>query len=137
MLYSFVQPVWKVSLGFAILWEQGMWEQRLEAVENKLSEVQSTENKLSDLVKNIESQLGGYHKEIHNEISTAISSKPLPTNVSASSTPLQVPEDSVAQIAAFLATEQKEKEKRQMNIVVHNLEESKRYRGSCKKAGWH
>ena len=75
------------------------------------SEIQSTEKQTTDLTKNNESQLGGYHKEIHNEISTALFSKPLPANVSASSTPLQVSEDSVAQIAASLVTEQKEKEK--------------------------
>ena len=48
-------------------------EQRLKAVENKLSEVQSIKNKLSDLSKTLNLNLMDiYHKEIHNEISTAI-----------------------------------------------------------------
>ena len=42
-------------------------------------------------------------------------------------------EDSVAQIAASLVTEQKEKEKHQMNIVVHNLEESSATEGPARK----
>jgi len=48
-------------------------EQRIKAVENKLSEVQSIKNKLSDLSKTLNLNLMDiYHKEIHNEISTAI-----------------------------------------------------------------
>jgi len=95
-------------------------DQRLESIENKLSEVHSTKHKLSDVIKSIETQLGGYHKEI----STAISSDSMSVDKSASVAPLHVSEDSVAQIAASLVTEQKEKERHQMNIIVHNLEES-------------
>jgi len=35
-----------------------------------------------------------------------------------------ITEDSVDQIAFFLASEQKEKEKCQLNVIIHNLEES-------------
>jgi len=109
--------------------EQVCVDQRLESVENKLSEVQSIEKKLSESIKSIESQLGGYHKEISN----AISSKPVPTNKPDALTPFSVSEDSVAQIAASLVTEQKEKEKRQMNVIIHNLEESNAADGPARK----
>jgi len=68
---------------------------RLESVETKLSEVQSTESKV---IKNIESQLGGYHKEI----TSALASNSSPTINPDPSTPLQVSEDSVAQTANLL-----------------------------------
>ena len=42
-------------------------------------------------------------------------------------------EDSVAEITAFLATKQKEKEKRQMNIIVCNLTESSVTEGPTRK----
>jgi len=38
--------------------------------------------------------------------------------------PATIPEESVAHIAVSLAAEQKEKEKRRLNIIVHNVEES-------------
>jgi len=85
--------------------------------------------KLSDVIKSIETQLGGYHKEI----STAISSDSMAVDKSASVAPLHVSEDSVARIAASLVTEQKEKERRQMNIIVHNLEESNASDGPARK----
>ena len=39
----------------------------------------------------------------------------------------------MVQIAASVATEQKEKEKRQMNIILHNLEESNAADGTARK----
>ena len=44
-----------------------------------------------------------------------------------------VSEDSVAQIAASLVTEQKEKQKHQMNVIIHNLEESNATDGPARK----
>ena len=104
-------------------------DQRLESIENKLSEVHSTKQKLSDIIKSIETQLGGYHKEI----STAISSESMSVDKSASAASLHVSEDSVAQIAASLVTEQKEKERRQINIIVYNVEESNASDGPARK----
>ena len=74
---------------------------RLESVETKLSEVQSAEKNLSEAIKNTELQLGGYHKEI----TSALASNSVPTNNSDPSTPLQVSEDSIAQIAASLVVD--------------------------------
>ena len=81
-------------------------DQRLESIDNKLSEVHSTKQKLSDVIKCIETQLGGYRKEISN----AILSESMSVDKSASAAPLHVSEDSVARIAASLVTEQKEGE---------------------------
>ena len=52
---------------------------------------------------------------------------------STSAAPLHVSENSVARIAASLVTEQKEKERRQMNIIVNNLEESNALDGPARK----
>ena len=94
---------------------------RLEFVESKLSEVhQSTKRKLSDTIKTIESQLGDFRKEITATLMDNYLSAKQPD----SSTPLNVSDDSLIQIVASLATEQKEKEKQQMNIILHNLEKS-------------
>jgi len=44
-----------------------------------------------------------------------------PADTPMQSAPLLLSEDSVAQLTVSLATEQKEKEKRQLNIIVHNI----------------
>ena len=44
-----------------------------------------------------------------------------------------ITEESVANIAVSINAEQKEKEKRQLNIIVHNLEESSASEGSFRK----
>ena len=119
----------KVPMALQFYEEQICVDSRLESVETKLSEVQSTEKKLSEAIKIIESQLGGYHKEI----TTAIAGNSSPANNPVSPTPLQVSEDSVAQIAASLVAEQKEKEKRQTYIIIHNLEESNATDGTARK----
>ena len=94
---------------------------KLEFVESKLSEVhQSTKRKLSETIKTIESELGDFRKEI----TATLTDNSLSNKQPDSSTPLNVSDDSVIQIAASLATEQKEKEKQQMNIILHNLEKS-------------
>ena len=80
---------------------------RLESVESKLSEVhQSTKRKLSETIKTIESHLGDFGKEI----TATLADNSLSAKQPDPSTPLNVSEDSVIQIAASLATEQKERE---------------------------
>lgn len=120
----------KVPAALQYYEDQVYVDSRLESVESKLSEVhQSTERKLSETIKTIESQLGDFRKEITATlVDNSLSAKqPDP------STPLNVSEDSVVQIAASVATEQKEKEKRQMNIILHNLEESNATDGTARK----
>jgi len=55
----------------------------------------------------------------------------VPTNKPETLTSFSVSEDSVAQIAASLDTEQKEK--RQMNVIIHNLEEFNATDGPARK----
>ena len=96
-------------------------------MESKLSEVQSNEKKLSEAIKSIESQLGGYHEQIAsaitNNLPSANSLDQSAHNLNA--TPPQIPtgisEESVVRLASSLAVEQREKEKRQLNIILHNL----------------
>jgi len=57
----------------------------------------------------------------------------VPTNKPDTLTPFSVSEDSVAQIVASLVTEQKRKKKRQMNVIMHNLEESNATDGPARK----
>ena len=44
-----------------------------------------------------------------------------------------IPEESVAHIAMTLAAEQKEKEKRGLNLIIHNVEESNAVDGATRR----
>ena len=91
---------------------------RLDAVENKITEV----------IKSIESQLGKHHKSLSDVITEQPTHTPRPSNP-----PSQISEESVVNIAASITTEQKEKEKRRLNIIVHNIEESSAEDGKIRK----
>jgi len=106
----------------------GYVDSRLECIENQLSEVQSTSNKLSELVNKVESQLCDNRKSLESLINDQSSDKSEPQLK-----PASISEDSVTQIAYSLASEQKEKEKRQLNIIIHNLEESNAPEGATRK----
>ena len=56
-----------------------------------------------------------------------------PVNAEPSARSAPISEDSVAQITFSLVAEQKEKEKRQLNIIMHNLEESSAPDGLTRK----
>ena len=119
--------------------EQVRVDLRLASVESKLSEVQSNEKKLSEAIKSIESQLGGYHEQIAsaitNNLPSANSLDQSAHNLDA--TPPQIPtgisEESVVRLASSLAVEQREKEKRQLNIILHNLVEPTASEGANRK----
>ena len=94
-------------------------ESRITAVETSVTEIQCSERKLHETVKYFESQIESFQKSIKsllNEHTTQLSK--VPTSVNA------VPPESAEQIAVSLLSEQKEKEKRQLNIMIHKLEES-------------
>ena len=91
---------------------------RLDAVENKITEV----------IESIESQLGKHHKSLSDVITEQPTHTPRPSNP-----PSQISEESVVNIAASITTEQKEKEKRRLNIIVHNIEESSAEDGKTRK----
>ena len=97
----------KVPAALQYCVDQVYVDTRLESVESKLAEVhQSTERKLSETIKAIESHLGDFGKEI----TATLADNSLSAKQPDPSTPLNVSEDSVIQIAASLATEQKERE---------------------------
>ena len=111
-------------------------EAKLQSVEDKLSDkiinietklqsqldefcIQPIKNKLSDKIATIETKLQDYHKAILGAQDT---SKGSFNNQRLPCSPMS--DDSVANITLSLSSEQKEKEKRQFNIIVRNLKES-------------
>ena len=101
---------------------------KLTSIENKLTEVQLAENSLSIVTKNVESQLKTYHKAITD----MISEQPMSTG-DITNAPSLISTESVQHIASSLAAEQREKERRQLNIIVHNLKESASTEGAVRK----
>jgi len=69
---------------------------------------------IAEAAKNFEVQLGEHHKSFADTLNNH------PTQLSANPVPATIPEEFVAHIAVSLAVEQKEKEKRRLNIIVHN-----------------
>lgn len=120
----------KVPMALQYFEEQACVDTRLESVEIKLQEVQTTEKKLSEAINNIDSKLCGYHKEITSAIASNSSSA---NNSASTSTPTSISEESVVRLASSLAVEQKEKEKRQLNVIVHNLVEPTASEGANRK----
>ena len=84
--------------------------------QNVNSRLDAVENKITEVIKSIESQLGKHHKSLSDVITEqpAHTSKP-------SNSPPQISEESVVSIAASITTKHKEKEKRRLNIIVHNV----------------
>ena len=83
--------------------------------EFEMSELHSN---IAEVAKNFEVQLGEHHKSFADTLADH------PTQLAVNPVPATIPEESVAHIAVSLAAEQKEKEKRRLNIIVHNVEES-------------
>jgi len=82
---------------------------------------------MSEIAKNLEAQLGEHHKSFANILANH------PIQMSTNPTLTTIPEESVAHIAVTLAAEQKEKEKRGLNLIIHNVEESKAADGATRK----
>jgi len=108
--------------------DQESINKRLTTVENKITELQLAENSLSITTKNVESQLKLYHKTVTD----MISEQPMSTRDHTSATS-SISTESVQHIASSLVAEQREKERRQLNIIVHNLKESASTDGAARK----
>ena len=107
---------------------QVLVESRITAVETSVTEIQCSERKLHDTVKSVETQIEAFQnsiKSLLNDHTTKLSK--VPTSVNA------VSPDSAEQIAVSLLSEQKEKEKRQLNVIIHKLEESTANDGLSRK----
>ena len=94
---------------------QKEFQANFKSINVKLSELHSN---IAEVAKSFEIQLGEHHKSFAETLAE------YPTQMSANTAPASIPEESVAHIAVSLAAEQKEKEKRRLNIIVHNVEES-------------
>jgi len=97
---------------------QTYFESCMSSLEDKVNELQAAEKQLHESVKNIESQL----KEYQSSIANVDGNQPL--SVPAPVTSTSIPEESVVSLASSLVLAQREKEKRQLNIILHNLQES-------------
>ena len=104
------------------------FESCLSLLEKKVTEMQTAEKNLSEHVKNIEIQL----KKYHNAVTNTDGSQPMniPTPIMS---PAPISEESVARLASSVVVEQREKEKRQLNIILHNLAESNAPEGTNRK----
>ena len=93
---------------------------KLTSIENKLTEVRLAENSLSIVVKNVESQQKTYHKAVTD----MMSEQPSMSTGDVTNASSLISTESVQHIASSLAAEQREKERKQLNIIVHNIKES-------------
>lgn len=82
---------------------------------------QSMEDKLSQKITNIEAKLQDYHKAVQG-VHDTMEERSHSQMQEHSHSPIS--DDSVANITLSLTSEQKEKEKRKFNIILHNLQES-------------
>jgi len=103
-------------------------DSKLESIKENLSKVQSTNQKLSETFEKVKSQLTDNRRSLESMIFDQISDKAESPSKSPS-----ISEDSVAQIGFSLASEQKEKEKPQLNVIIYHLEESSALDGPSRK----
>jgi len=99
-------------------------QKSLESINSNLSKLHSN---VSEVAKNLGTQIDKHQKTFAEVLADH------PADVPMQSAPPSLSEDSVAHITVSLATEQKEKEKRQLNIIVHNVEESSATDGVSRK----
>lgn len=104
--------------------KQEILEANFKTINTKLSELHSN---MTEVAKSFEVQLGEHHKSFANTLTNH------PIQMSTNPALATIPEESVAHIAVSLAAEQKEKEKRRLNLIIHNVEESKAVDGATRK----
>jgi len=124
---SFCIKVFPVALRYYD--SQSVIDSKVSALEKSVSEIQLTKTIINEIMKNVEIQL-----EKHQKAITALidDSKVTPDSNTLNLVP-PITEESVANIAALINAEQKEKEKRQLNIIVHNFKESTSSEGPSRK----
>ena len=101
-----------------------LFEANFTTINTKLSELHSN---VAAVVKNLEVKLGEHHKSFTNTLANH------PIQMSTNPALTTIPEESVAHIAMTLAAEQKEKEKRGLNLIIHNVEESNAVDGATRR----
>ena len=104
-------------------------DSKVSTLEKSVSEIQLTESKLNEIMKNVKSQLEKHQKAI----ATLINDHKVAPGSNTSGPASPITEESVANIAVSINAEQKEKEKRQLNIIVHNLEKSSASEGPSRR----
>lgn len=100
-----------------------MFEANFTTINTKLSKLHSN---VAAVVKNLEVKLCEHHKSFTNTLANH------PIQMSTNPVLTTIPEESVAHIAMTLAAEQKEKEKRGLNLIIHNVEESNAVDGATR-----
>ena len=88
--------------------------------------LQKVETEFTGMYSKINSQLKAIEEKINKDISKANTAPP-PVD------PVTTPFNSVESIASSLANEQKEREKRKLNVIVHNVAESDASSGLARK----
>jgi len=105
-------------------------DSKVTTLEKSVAVIQQTESKLCEMVKSVEVQLK-HQKALtslindHKAAQNSSFSTPSPTS------PITI--ESVASIAASITAGQKRREKRQLNVIVHNVEEPTASEGLSRK----
>ena len=107
---------------------QSYFDSKVSILEKSMSKIQQTESNLCEFVKNVESQL-----EKHEKAITTLFNDHKTTQMSIAPSPTPITEESVANIAASVTAVQKEKEKRQLNVIIHSIAESSANEGPSRK----
>lgn len=112
------------------LLEKQSSDDQSEEVQQFTSQHKELSNQISDLTSRINqvvtfnNKLQGQIEDINAAIHTAMHSEQPMSVSSPAASPTPISEESVARLASSLVVEQREKEKRQLNIILHNLPES-------------
>ena len=110
---------------------QSVIDSKVTSIDKSLLEIQQSEKRLCELINKVETQLADHHKSMDSMLTghvTGLAKASDSVNATAPITP-----DSVEHIAISLVSEQKEKERRQLNLIVHKLEESSANDGPSRK----
>ena len=105
---------------------QAYVESKITTIEKSVTEVQCCERKLNDTVNKVEAQFDHFRKSVESlikEHKTSLSEF-TPAGVTNPEASISQTNDSLTQIATTILSEQHEKERRQLNLIVHNFQES-------------
>jgi len=106
---------------------QALVESKITAVEKSVTEVQCSERKLHDTVNRVEAQFNHFQKSVESLLTEHRTSLTGIATAGITIPSAQEPShtnDSLTQLASTILSEQHEKERHQLNLIVHNIEES-------------
>jgi len=106
---------------------QALVESKITAVEKSVTEVQCSECKLHEAVHKVEAQFDHFQKSVESllkEHKTTLTEITTVNNTNPGTQEAAQTNDSLSQLASTILSEQHEKERRQLNLIVHNIEES-------------